>query len=217
MDESQSEDARPRHARERTPGREVRPARGAPEWLGWALAATGAVLCVLGWYGVSGEAFVEQQIPYLASSTIPGAALVVAGTVMVAVRTSGRSKSSPPQGDPTDLRIERLYALLVEPADPAEAGAADEAAGRTAPNAGAAAGPGHPDRPDPPPRAAARLALPEGTLYHRPDCPLIAGKPRAEPVGAAAVRSRGLTACGVCEPPRPGDPTPAGESAPPNG
>ncbi|MFI9327055.1 hypothetical protein ACIGZJ_05830 [Kitasatospora sp. NPDC052868] len=211
MDESQSEDESPRHPVKRTPGPGLRAAREAREWLGWALAAAGAVLCVLGWYGVSGEQFVEQQIPYLASSTIPGAALVVAGTVMVALRASARSESPPPQGDPTSLRIEQLYALLVEPAD---ASPAAEPAGRTVPNAGGAVGPG---RPAAPPFAADRLALPEGTLFHRPDCPLITGKPRAEPVDADAVRSRGLTACRVCEPPLPDGPTPAGESAPPNG
>lgn len=211
MDESQSEDESPRHAVKRTPGPELRAARETREWLGWALAAAGAVLCVLGWYGVSGEQFVEQQIPYLASSTIPGAALVVAGTVMVALRASARSKSQTPRGDPTDLRIEQLYALLVEPADAGAAAGPDE---RTAPDSDGAPGPGHPAAP---PLAADRLALPEGTLYHRPGCPLITDKPRAEPVDADAVRSRGLTACRICEPPLPDGPTPAGESAPPNG
>jgi hypothetical protein len=55
-------------------------------WIGWVAVATGAVLCVLGWYGVSGERFAERQLPYLASSTIPGAALIVAGAVLVALR-----------------------------------------------------------------------------------------------------------------------------------
>lgn len=51
---------------------------------GWAAVAAGALLCVLGWYGVSGERFAERQIPYLASCSIPGAALVVAGALLLA-------------------------------------------------------------------------------------------------------------------------------------
>ncbi|MDH2392856.1 hypothetical protein QCN29_29560 [Streptomyces sp. HNM0663] len=51
-------------------------------WGGLATAASGAVLCVIGWYGASGERYAEQQIPYLASSTIPGAALLVAAAVL---------------------------------------------------------------------------------------------------------------------------------------
>ncbi|MFG3260161.1 hypothetical protein [Streptomyces sp. NPDC048172] len=53
-------------------------------WGGWGSLAAGAVLCAIGWYGVSGERFAERQIPYLASCTIPGAALIVAGAVLLA-------------------------------------------------------------------------------------------------------------------------------------
>ena len=74
-------------------------------WLGWFAVAAGAVLCVLGWYGVSGESVIEQQLPYLASATIPGAALIVAGVLLVAARPSHRTQSA-------DQRIETLYALL---------------------------------------------------------------------------------------------------------
>ncbi|MDV9192637.1 hypothetical protein R6L23_31260 [Streptomyces sp. SR27] len=52
-------------------------------WSGLAALAGGAVLCVLGWYGISGERFAERQLPYLASCTVPGAALIVAGAVFV--------------------------------------------------------------------------------------------------------------------------------------
>ncbi|GGU56007.1 hypothetical protein [Streptomyces lavendofoliae] len=53
-------------------------------WGGIVAAAAGVVLCVLGWYGVSGERFAERQVPYLASRTVPGAALLVAGAVLLA-------------------------------------------------------------------------------------------------------------------------------------
>ncbi|SOB81023.1 hypothetical protein [Streptomyces sp. 1331.2] len=190
------------------------PFRGAREWAGWLLLAAGAVLCVLGWYGVSGERFVEQQIPYLASSTIPGAALIVSGTVLFALRPP----SPPEHEDLTDRRVERLYDLLVEPdTDPGPG-----------PDTGAGLGPDPPDSPGPPGLGARLwLAVPGGLRYHRPDCPLVIGKARAEPVNSDAVRTRGLTPCPLCSPPAadaadaadagPDPATRPGEPAPPSG
>ncbi|MFF2953816.1 hypothetical protein ACFVVU_21050 [Kitasatospora sp. NPDC057965] len=180
----------------------VRSARENGGWAGWALVAVGAVLCVLGWYGVSGERFVEEQVPYLASATVPGAALIVAGAVLVAVRPPGRGRPGPPSpplsGAPTatDRRIEHLYALLVDPARPGD-------------DAPAAA-------------TGAPLAVPGGTLYHRPDCPLVAGKAAAAPVDASTVRERGLTPCPLCDPGPAGEPsdgstTRPGDPRPPTG
>ncbi|MFD9686126.1 hypothetical protein ACFWXO_10220 [Kitasatospora sp. NPDC059088] len=164
--------------------------RAGRERAGWLLLAVGAVLCVLGWYGVSGERFVEQQVPYLASATVPGAALIVAGAVLVALRPP------PPRGhlgELTDRRVERLYDLLVEP--------------------GAEPGPG----PDPAPaHRSGPLAVPEGTRYHRPDCPLVTGKATAAPVDAAAVQERGLTPCPLCSPDAPGAPDALGLPETPN-
>ena len=57
-----------------------------PRRLAAALAGVGAVLCVLGWYQISGQATVAQQLPYLASATIPGAALLAVGLAL-ALRT----------------------------------------------------------------------------------------------------------------------------------
>jgi hypothetical protein len=54
---------------------------GPPRRLAAALTGVGVLLCVLGWYQASGQPTVAQQIPYLASATIPGAALLAAGCV----------------------------------------------------------------------------------------------------------------------------------------
>ena len=72
-------------------------------WAAFAALATGAVLCVIGWYGISGERFAERQLPYIASCTVPGAALIVAGAVLLA---HGR-------GALAAARVEELYGLLV--------------------------------------------------------------------------------------------------------
>ncbi|GGY09223.1 hypothetical protein [Streptomyces djakartensis] len=140
-------------------------------WAGWAALAAGAVLCVVGWYGVSGERFAERQLPYLASCTIPGAALIISGAVLLA---HGRSSVAA-------ARVEELYGLLVA-AGPAEADASGQAALA--------------------PLAVGRelLTVPGGTLYHRADCPLVAGKAEAVPVDPGLVASGELGPCPVCEP-----------------
>lgn len=140
-------------------------------WAGWAALAAGAVLCVIGWYGISGERYAERQLPYLASCTVPGAALIIAGSVLL---THGR-------GALTAARVEELYGLLVA----AESADADES------------------------RQAAALPLavsgdllmvPGGTLWHRADCPLVAGKAEAVPVDAKLLQSGELGPCPICEP-----------------
>lgn len=65
-----------------------------PRRLAVALAGVGVLLCVLGWYQISGQPTVAQQLPYLASATIPGAGLLVVG-LMLALRTPWPRKSKP--------------------------------------------------------------------------------------------------------------------------
>ncbi|MER8187891.1 hypothetical protein [Kitasatospora sp. NPDC094015] len=146
---------------------------------GWPVAVAGLLLCLLGWYGVSGERLTARQLPYLASATAPGTALLAAGALLL----GGRSGADRPDA-PTDPRVDQLYALLT-----AEAAAVEPAVA------------------DGPP-----LAVPAGTLYHRRDCPLVAGKPQAVPVDAADARQRSLTPCPVCD---PGPPPPPQSGAPP--
>jgi hypothetical protein len=87
--------------------------------LGSALALAGGALLVVGWWGVSGESAVALQLPYLASSTLPGAALLVAGAVIASAWWRA----------PVDPRVDTLYALLTEAAPPAPgAGIGDTAA-----------------------------------------------------------------------------------------
>lgn len=73
--------------------------------LGGAVGFVGVLLLVVGWYLISGEAVAAKQLPYLASASIPGAALVVCGVVVAASGTT----------DPdTARRIAELHALLTE-------------------------------------------------------------------------------------------------------
>lgn len=131
----------------------------------------GVVLEVLGWYGVSGQSVVARQLPYIASGSIPGAALMIAGT-MVAVRRSSES----------GRRIAELHAALIESAPPEP--------GREAAALAAEAGPA----------PQALLAVPDGTTFHRPSCALVAGKAEAVAVSTDEIAARGLRPCPVCEP-----------------
>ncbi|WP_416965952.1 hypothetical protein [Streptomyces sp. Agncl-13] len=140
-------------------------------WAGWAALAAGAVLCVIGWYGVSGERYAERQLPYLVSCTIPGAALIVAAAVLL---THGRNALAA-------ARVEELYGLLVA----AEAADVEESA-RAAAAPVAVSGD--------------LLMVPGGTLWHRADCPLVSGKPEAVPVDAKLVANGELSPCPICEP-----------------
>lgn len=85
----------------------LRRAAGAP--LGWVIAAAGIVLLVVGWYGVSGESLVARQLPYLASATIPGGALLIAGLLL-----AGRQRPS----DRDRQMIANLHAALLEAVPP---------------------------------------------------------------------------------------------------
>ncbi|MEU9184455.1 hypothetical protein AB0D14_07790 [Streptomyces sp. NPDC048484] len=150
------------------------PAGSAPVlWAGWAALAAGAVLCVLGWYGISGERYAERQLPYLASCTVPGAALIIAGAILL---THGRNALA-------GARVEELYGLLVA------AGPAD-ADGTVAGQAAAA----------PVAVSGDLLMVPGGTLWHRSDCPLVTGKPQALPVDSRVLAGGDLDPCPICEP-----------------
>ncbi|MFG2498787.1 hypothetical protein ACGFSB_11345 [Streptomyces sp. NPDC048441] len=138
-------------------------------WAAFAALAAGAVLCVIGWYGISGERFAERQLPYLASCTVPGAALIIAGAVLFA---HGRSVLA-------TARVEELYGLLVT-------------AGATPPATA--------ERPVPSTVGGALLMVPGGTLWHRADCPLVAGKPEAVPADAHILATGDLSPCPICEP-----------------
>ncbi|MGW6012662.1 hypothetical protein [Streptomyces sp. NPDC055210] len=150
-------------------------------WAGWAALATGAVLCVLGWYGISGERYAERQLPYLASCTVPGAALIIAAAVLL---THGRNALAA-------TRVEELYGLLVT-TDPAEAAADGTVAGQPAAAPVAVSGD--------------LLMVPGGTLWHRADCPLVAGKPDALPVDSRVLAGGDLAPCPICEPTASDDP-----------
>ena len=79
--------------------------RRARHSLGGAVAFVGILLLVLGWYLISGQALAAKQLPYLASASLPGAALLVCGTVVMLTGPDAEASR----------RIAELHALLLEP------------------------------------------------------------------------------------------------------
>ncbi|MFN8051389.1 MAG: hypothetical protein U0Q22_08140 [Acidimicrobiales bacterium] len=157
---------------------EPRPRSSLRGLMEWAAVVVGGLLILLGWYGISGKAVVAQQIPYLASASLPGVGLLVAGSVFIASDRSRRSSDNAAE------MVASLYRLLTEAVD---APAADAA----------------PVAPVPPRTATGVVSVPEGTRYHRSDCALVADKPAATTVSRAEIDERGLVACPICEPTTP--------------
>ncbi|HEV3169382.1 MAG TPA: hypothetical protein VGZ32_03550 [Actinocrinis sp.] len=144
---------------------------------GWLVVAVGAGMAVVGWYQISGQPTEAQQLPYLASATIPGSALIIVGSMMILARRmagwAGRG------GDAYGTTRQGAAAYGV-------AGGS----GRD----GASSGRGGDD---------GRLwGLPGGNYVHRSDCPLIDGKPEAFELTKEAVAdgSAPRRACPICDP-----------------
>jgi hypothetical protein len=169
---------------------------------GWIVALIGAILCAVGWYGVSGEKYEAKQIPYLASATVPGAALIIAGAVLIAARWRDDGAADPA----LRRQVAELHALIVEPAgEPAGGEGRSEGGGHPAtpgrePAVGPAAAPG--------PAADAGVAageprfvaLPGGARYHRPECELVRDKPGVFVLAPGKAAELDLRACGLCDP-----------------
>ena len=163
-------------------------ARVAPalrERLGWICCAAGVLLCALGWYGVSGERYAARQIPYLASATAPGTALIVGGSILLAARR--RNAQPTPELEQMQRQLAVLTHLLTEAAQAERAESAERGPDGAA--SGAANG------------APWLLSVPGGRTYHRSECLLVLGRQDPERLLNGDATARGLRPCPLCEPP----------------
>lgn len=105
-------------------GRATRP------YAGWGLIALGALLLLLGYLGVSREAMVAKQIPYMVSGGIAGVALVAVGAFFLGTEDLRRQLS---RLDRIEEMVEQLHGVLLRQApDPSDAPSANgTTAGRT--------------------------------------------------------------------------------------
>jgi hypothetical protein len=142
-------------------------------YLGWVLAAAGAVALFVGWFGVSGESLTAKQIPYLVSAGLTGVALFIMAGVFLA--TDDIRRQFERIGE-LERKVDDLYSLFVAELD------APRHAVQTSSTTGTV------------------VALPAGSSYHRPSCSLVTGKADVSEVSPRDIDKRGLRPCRVCDP-----------------
>src|SRR3954464_11283242 len=135
----------------------------ARPFVGWVLAAAGAIAPFVGWVGVSGESLTAKQIPYLVSAGFTGVALFIMAGVFLA--TDDVRRQFERIGE-LERKGDDLYSLFVAELDAPPGSAAGASAGTV-------------------------VALPAGSSYHRPSCSLVAGKSEVAEVGAREIDKRG--------------------------
>ncbi|MHB1853561.1 MAG: hypothetical protein ACYCSJ_05750 [Acidimicrobiales bacterium] len=145
--------------------------------IGWVLAGLGVLIIILGWYGISGQAIVAKQLPYLISGGLGGVALVGLGAALIGTEWLRREAT----------RVERLEEMVAELRDVLLA--YPDTAGATAPvKAEYTNGSG------------SLVAIPTGSTYHLPGCSMVRNKAGVEPVTTRSIGQRGLSPCRICEP-----------------
>lgn len=145
-----------------------------------ALAAGGAALLVLGlgaiglgWYGASRTPYLFEQVPYLISGGLVGLGLAIVGAGMYfAYWLTRLHQETREQGRRAADVLERIEGLL--------------AAGTATPNGARA-----PEAPAP------LVATAKGTMFHRPDCAVVAGR---KDVRTVRGDEAGLEPCRLCDP-----------------
>jgi hypothetical protein len=150
-------------------------AAAARPWAGWCFIALGVLLVLLGYFGVSREAIVEKQIPYLVSGGIGGLLACILGAYFLGTEElrndSGRL-------DRLEQMVEDLHAaLLARPDAPAPPGRN---------------GTGTLHAPE-------LVVVDGGTTIHLRGCALAQGKD-TKAVGAKALDGGKLQRCPLCEP-----------------
>ena len=168
----------------------VRARRGAAlpidRWLmigGGFLAVFGVLFIILGWAGASRTPYVFEQIPYLISGGLLGLALAaLGGLAYFAYWMTRQIKATQEQANATQEALGRIEELLAAGAGAGPNGA--RAAGSIAPAKKSANG-----KPF--------VTTAKGSMFHRPDCVVVAGKTDLEHVRGT---EQGLVPCKICDP-----------------
>ena len=140
--------------------------------VGGVLMPLGVLLIILGWIGASHTPLPFEQTPYLISGGILGLALVIAGGfTYFAYWQTLRVRESREQTEAVTAALARLESLL--------ASGASTTAGTTA---GVTSG---------------FVATPNGSIFHRPDCTVVAGRTDLTSVNSDKTK---LEPCRICNP-----------------
>jgi hypothetical protein len=148
-------------------------------WLGWILIGFGALLMLLGYFGVSREALPAKQIPYLVSGGIGGMFLAVLGSYFLGTqelrKDSGRL-------DRLEQMVADLHQALLRRPDAPDLTALKPSSNGTSTNP-----------------ARKVFAVDGADLFHRGTCSMVEGKDATE-ITPATARKRGLEPCPLCTP-----------------
>ena len=149
------------------------------------LVPLGLGLVLLGWYGSAHTPYQFEQLPYVISGGLLGTALAVLGGLAYFAHWMTRVVAD------QRAQTERIVAALEQLAtsNGSAPAAAVAAAAPTASRSSRA-------------RASANgggnfVATPTGTMFHRPDCVVVANRPKVRKVSADA---KGFEACKLCDP-----------------
>lgn len=149
--------------------------------LGGVIAPLGVVVVLLGWWGASQTPYVFEQVPYLISGGLFGLALVFLGAFLYFAHwLTELVREHRAQSASIVEALQRLQDQVARLAD-------DEPMARSA----TVMVPTHADG------SAVLVATARGTMAHRPECVVVAGKDDLRAVTAAD----GLAVCKLCEPP----------------
>lgn len=139
------------------------------------LVTAGFVLMFIAWNEAAGLDYVQGQVPYLLSGTLPGLALTLTGLTLALVQELRRIAARV---------IERLERL--EPAGATPVAALAEQPAQEAAPATAVIREGQ--------------VVATASTYHQPECHIVAGRADLTPMRPEDAGERGLTACRICEP-----------------
>ncbi len=147
----------------------------------WLLIVIGVVVLVVAWIGVSGQALVAKQLPYVISGGLGGFSMIIVGAALVAGQDL---RSVGDRVERLERKVDDLHAVLL-------AGDLDTASVPVNGQGHAAHDGGTPGQV---------VAVPDGERFHAPDCPIVVNRDGTERLEPTEAEERGLVPCKVCEP-----------------
>lgn len=152
---------------------------GRPErWLmivGGGGVVVGLLAIILGWVGASRTPYIFEQLPYLISGGLLGLAIaVVGGLFYFGYWVTRQIQETRRQADETGEALRQIRDLLAS-------GAVSSAAGSSKASTG----------------NGSYVVTEKGTMFHRPDCVVVAGR---EDLRSVDPDAEGFEPCRVCDP-----------------
>jgi hypothetical protein len=165
---------------------------------------SGLAAIILGWYGAAHTPLLHEQVPYLISGGLLGVGLLSAGGLLYLASWIARSSQLSHERDEqvrellADIREELRTSRHVSGITvPAAASAPAVASAVPAPVATSERDRAPITEKVPVVRAARFVATPSGTMYHRPDCSVVAQRDDLRQVTGDEAR---MKPCGMCQP-----------------